>query len=86
MSVTMNRSLPLIFLPVVTTAVASDGFAPLTLCESMIPALRWGLRPCRTRACSRSAASITSVTLACCHCLKYQYTVCHGGKSAGRYR
>ena len=52
----------------------------------MIPALGWGLRPCCTRACSRCAASITSVTLAYSHCLKYQYTVCHGGKSAGRYR
>jgi hypothetical protein len=48
---------------VVTTAVASDGVRALDACESMIPALGWGLRPCCTRACSRSAASINGVAL-----------------------
>ena len=42
---------------------------------------------CCTRACSRSAASITSVTLACSHCLKYQYTsATAGSQPAGTAR
>jgi len=34
----------------------------------------------------RTTGRIFSVTLACSHWLKYQYTVCHGGKSAGSCR
>jgi len=42
---------------------------------------------CRTRACSRSAASITSVTLACSHCLNYEYTsATAGSQPAGTAR
>src|SRR4029450_5825182 len=51
----------------------------------MIPALGWGVRPCCTRACSCGAASITSVTLACSHCLNLAYSFLrHSGLSISR--
>jgi hypothetical protein len=49
-------------------------------------ALGSALRPSCTRSCSRDTGRICSVTLACSHRTKYQYTVCHGGKSAGSCR
>ena len=60
--------------------------APLTLWESISPALGSGLRPSCTRSWARTTGRIFSVTRACSHWLKYQYTVCQGGKSAGSCR
>ncbi len=41
-----------------------------------------GCGPPATRSCSRTTARIFSVTFACSQRMKYQYTVCQGGKSA----
>lgn len=60
--------------------------APFTVWESISPALGCGSRPSWIRSCSRTTGRIFSVTLSCSHRLKYQYTVCQGGKSAGSCR
>jgi hypothetical protein len=60
--------------------------APWTLCESISAALGCGLRPSCRRNWARTTGRIFSVTLPCSHRLKYQYTVCQGGKSAGSCR
>jgi hypothetical protein len=52
----------------------------------MIPALGSGLRPSAARSCSRTIGRIFSVIRSDSYRLKYQYTVCHGGKSAGNAR
>ena len=52
----------------------------------MIPAEGSAARPACARTLTRNAASSFSVTPASSQRAKYQYTVCHGGRSAGRYR
>src|SRR5439155_16456420 len=87
-SVMMWRFLPLIFLPASYPRVAAETVsAPLRDWESTIPAEGCGSRPCslaRTR--SRSASCRRSSVPSSLQARKYQYTVCHGGKSFASIR
>src|SRR5829696_6334783 len=64
---------------VVTTAVASDGVRALDALRVDDPGAGLGIAALLHPGLLRSAASITSVTLACSHCLKYQYTSATAG-------
>ena len=87
-STTMWRLRPLIFLPASYPRVCAETVsAPLTDCESTIPAEGSGLRRSSlTRTRSRSASCSRSSVPSSPQARKYQYTVCHGGKSFGSIR
>ena len=87
-STTMWRLRPLIFLPASYPRVCAETVsAALTDCESTIPAEGSGSRRSSlTRTRSRSASCSRSSVPSSHQARKYQYTVCHGGKSLGRIR
>jgi hypothetical protein len=63
-----------------------DGVSGADDCETIRPALGPALRPSVSRTLSRSASSTRSTVSPPSHQVKYQYTVCQGGKSFGSCR
>ena len=86
-STTIWRLRPLIRLPASKPRLAAPTVsAPLTDCESTIPAEGSRLRDSEARTCSRSSSCNAFSVPSLLQSRKYPYTVCHAGKSFGSIR